>query len=50
MAAYRRQQELSWLEQLVEDIEGALEEIGGLGRVQLQGIARPVPLLEARRA
>jgi class 3 adenylate cyclase len=108
MAAYRRQQELSWIEQLVEDIEAAVEETGGLGRpewvpamcfldlvgytrlteehgdqvaaelaeasrvlvservaertppqgvtfvelgqVQLQGIARPVPLLEAHRA
>src|SRR5918994_3376297 len=26
MAAYRRQQELAWIEQLVEDIEAALEE------------------------
>ena len=34
MAAYRRQQELSWIEQLVEDIEGALEETGGLGRTE----------------
>ena len=32
MAAYRRQQELSWIEQLVEDIEAAVEETGGLGR------------------
>jgi adenylate cyclase len=32
LAAYRRQQELSWIEQLVEDIEAALEETGGLGR------------------
>jgi adenylate cyclase len=32
MAAYRRQQELSWIEQLVEGIEAALEETGGLGR------------------
>jgi adenylate cyclase len=32
MAAYRRQQELSWIEQLVEEIEGALEETGVLGR------------------
>jgi adenylate cyclase len=32
MAAYRRQQELSWIEQLVEGIETALEETGGLGR------------------
>jgi adenylate cyclase len=31
MAAYRRQQELSWIEQLVEGIEAALEETGGLG-------------------
>jgi adenylate cyclase len=28
LAAYRRQQELSWIEQLVEDIETALEEAG----------------------
>jgi class 3 adenylate cyclase len=32
MAAYRRQQELAWIEQLVEDIEVALEETGVLGR------------------
>jgi len=32
LAAYRRQQELSWIEQLVEDIEAALEETGVLGR------------------
>jgi hypothetical protein len=32
MAAYRRQQELAWIEQLVEEIEAALEEIGVLGR------------------
>jgi class 3 adenylate cyclase len=32
MAAYRRQQELAWIEQLVEDIEAALEEAGVLGR------------------
>jgi class 3 adenylate cyclase len=32
LAAYRRQQELSWVEQLVEDIEAALEETGGPGR------------------
>jgi adenylate cyclase len=32
MAAYRRQQELAWIGQLVEDIEAALEEAGGLGR------------------
>jgi adenylate cyclase len=32
MAAYRRQQELSWIEQLVEDIETALEETGVLRR------------------
>jgi adenylate cyclase len=32
LAAYRRQQELAWIEQLVEDIETALEETGGLGR------------------
>ncbi|HEX8135451.1 MAG TPA: hypothetical protein VF880_18715, partial [Actinomycetes bacterium] len=28
LAAYRRQQELAWIEQLVEDIETALEEAG----------------------
>jgi adenylate cyclase len=32
LAAYRRQQELAWIEQLVEDIETALEETGALGR------------------
>jgi adenylate cyclase len=32
LAAYRRQQELAWIEQLVEDIEAALEAAGGLGR------------------
>jgi adenylate cyclase len=32
IAAYRRQQELAWIEQLVEDIEDALEETGALGR------------------
>jgi adenylate cyclase len=32
LAAYRRQQELAWIEQLVEDIEDALEETGVLGR------------------
>jgi class 3 adenylate cyclase len=32
LAAYRRQQELAWTESLVEDIEDALEETGGLGR------------------
>jgi adenylate cyclase len=32
MAAYRRQQELAWIEQLVEDIEAALDETGVLGR------------------
>src|SRR5215218_9629340 len=32
LAAYRRQQELAWTEQLVEDIEDALEETGVLGR------------------
>jgi adenylate cyclase len=32
MAAYRRQQELSWIEQLVEDIEAALEQTGVLER------------------
>jgi adenylate cyclase len=32
LAAYRRQQELAWVEQLVEEIETALEETGGLGR------------------
>jgi adenylate cyclase len=32
LAAYRRQQELSWIEQLVEDIEAALEETSVLGR------------------
>jgi adenylate cyclase len=32
MAAYRRQEELAWIEQLVEHIETALEETGVLGR------------------
>jgi adenylate cyclase len=32
LAAYRRQQELAWTEELVEDIETALEETGVLGR------------------
>jgi adenylate cyclase len=32
LAAYRRQQELAWTEQLVETIEAALEETGVLGR------------------
>jgi adenylate cyclase len=32
LAAYRRQQELAWVEQLVEDIEAALEQTGVLGR------------------
>jgi adenylate cyclase len=32
LAAYRRQQELAWVEQLVETIEAALEATGGLGR------------------
>jgi adenylate cyclase len=32
LAAYRRQQELAWVEQLVETIETALEETGVLGR------------------
>jgi adenylate cyclase len=32
LAAYRRQQELAWIEQLVEDIEAALEATGLLGR------------------
>jgi class 3 adenylate cyclase len=32
LAAYRRQQELAWVEQLVEDIEAALEQAGGVGR------------------
>jgi adenylate cyclase len=32
LAAYRRQQELAWTEQLVEDIEAALEATGVLGR------------------
>jgi adenylate cyclase len=32
LAARRRQQELAWIEQLVEDIEAALEETGVLGR------------------
>jgi adenylate cyclase len=34
LAAYRRQQELAWVEQLVEDIEAALEATGGLGRLE----------------
>jgi adenylate cyclase len=32
LAAYRRQQELAWIEQLVEDIETALEEAGVVER------------------
>jgi adenylate cyclase len=32
MAAYRRQQELAWIEQMVEEIETELEQAGGLGR------------------
>src|SRR5215216_2202863 len=32
LAAYRRQQELAWIEQMVEEIETALEQAGGLGR------------------
>ena len=32
LAAYRRQQELSWIEDLVEEIETALEATGMLGR------------------
>jgi adenylate cyclase len=32
LAAYRRQQELAWIEQLVETIEAALEDTGVLGR------------------
>jgi adenylate cyclase len=32
MAAYRRQQELAWIEQMVEEIEAELEQAGGLGR------------------
>jgi adenylate cyclase len=32
LAAYRRQQELAWIEQLVETIEAALEATGVLGR------------------
>jgi adenylate cyclase len=32
LGAYRRQQELAWVEQLVEDIEAALEDTGMLGR------------------
>jgi hypothetical protein len=31
MAAYRRQQELAWIEQMVEEIETELEQAGGLG-------------------
>ena len=34
LAAYCRQQELAWTEQLVEDIETALEDTGVLGRPQ----------------
>jgi adenylate cyclase len=34
LAAYRRQQELAWIEHLVEDIETALEETDGLGRAE----------------
>jgi adenylate cyclase len=34
LAAYRRQQELAWVEQLVEDIEAALEATGVLGRLE----------------
>jgi adenylate cyclase len=34
LAAYRRQQELAWVEQLVEDIEAALEATGALGRLE----------------
>jgi class 3 adenylate cyclase len=32
LAAYRRQQELAWIEDMVEEIEAALEETGVLGR------------------
>jgi adenylate cyclase len=32
LAAYRRQQELAWIEDMVEDIEAALEAAGALGR------------------
>jgi adenylate cyclase len=32
LAAYRRQQELAWIESLVEDVEAALEATGVLGR------------------
>ena len=32
LAAYRRHQELAWTEDLVEDVEAALEAAGGLGR------------------
>src|SRR5215207_3150966 len=32
LAAYRRQQELAWIEQMVEETETALEQTGGLGR------------------
>jgi len=32
LGAYRRQQELAWVEQLVEDIEAALDDTGVLGR------------------
>jgi class 3 adenylate cyclase len=34
LAAYRRQQELSWIEDLVEEIETALEATGMLGRAE----------------
>jgi adenylate cyclase len=32
MAAYHRQQDLAWTEQMVEEIEAAMEATGGLGR------------------
>ena len=32
LAAYRRQQELAWIEDMVEDIEAALEAAGAMGR------------------
>ena len=32
VAAYRRQQELAWIEDMVEDIEAALEAAGAVGR------------------
>ena len=32
LAAYRRQQELAWIEDMVEDIEAALEAAGAVGR------------------